>query len=179
MAAIVAVVLLNQGLPGIQSSAPPWPPETSHLLQRMQADGLAPLPAEGTVQHTHQHLDIYLDGQPVQVPANIGINRAQGFLSAIHTHDTSGIIHVESPTAGNFALGQFFDVWGVRFDAHCLGGSCDSGDRTLRIYVNGKPFTGDPRLIVLEAHQEIVVAFGTAAELPSPIPSSYIFPAGL
>jgi len=31
----------------------------------------------------------------------------------------------------------------------------------------------------LDAHQEIVVAVGTPAQLPSPIPSSYAFPAGL
>jgi hypothetical protein len=29
------------------------------------------------------------------------------------------------------------------------------------------------------AHEEIVVTYGTAAELPDPIPSSYTFPPGL
>ena len=80
--------------------------------------GLPALTAEGEALHTHQHIDIYVDGQPVVVPAYIGINATEGFLSPIHTHDSTGIIHVESPTVRDFTLGEFFDVWGVRFDSH-------------------------------------------------------------
>jgi hypothetical protein len=32
---------------------------------------------------------------------------------------------------------------------------------------------------VLDAHEEIVIAIGTTTQLPSPIPASYVFPAGL
>jgi hypothetical protein len=38
--------------------------------------------------------------------------------------------------------------------------------------------TGDPRALALR-DQEIVVVYGPKAELPTPIPSSYPFPAGL
>lgn len=78
-----------------------------------------------------------------------------------------------------FTLGEVFDVWGVRFTSDCLGGYCASGDRVLRVYVNGNPVSRDPRLLKLEAHQEIVVASGTPAKLPRPTPSSYSFPQGL
>jgi hypothetical protein len=47
-------------------------------------------------------------------------------FSPIHTHDTSGIVHIESPTVRPFTLGQFFDVWGVRFTSDCIGGDCNS-----------------------------------------------------
>jgi hypothetical protein len=67
----------------------------------------------------------------------------------------------------------------VRFTPGSLGGSCSSGDRRLWVYVNGTPVRGDPTALVLQPHQELVVAFGTAAQLPSPIPSSYQFPPGL
>jgi hypothetical protein len=168
-----------ESLPPIQTGAPPWPADTVDLRGRLEAAGLQVLTAEGQVQHTHQHLDVYVDGARVTVPANIGIDRDTGVLSPIHTHDATGIIHVESPVVRDFTLGQIFDVWGVRFDAHCVGGICDGSGRVLTVYVNGQPFGGDPRSIVLQAHAEIVVAIGAAAQLPNPIPSSYEFPAGL
>jgi hypothetical protein len=67
----------------------------------------------------------------------------------------------------------------VRFTPSCLGGSCAGGGRQLRVFVDGKPVRGDPTALTLEPHQEIVIAFGTAAQLPSPVPSSYQFPPGL
>jgi hypothetical protein len=165
-------------LPGIQTGLPPWPPETADLRARLDAIGLPALSAEGTVLHIHQHLDIVIDGQPVTVPADIGIDVAEQFLAPVHTHDTTGIIHVESPTMRDFTLGEFFDIWGVRFDQHCIGGECDGNGRTLSVFVDGQAVTGDPRAITLEAHQEILVALGTPSQLPQPIPSSYQFPAG-
>jgi hypothetical protein len=112
------------------------------------------------------------------VPAGIGIDPAVGY-APLHTHDPSGVIHVESPTVRTYTLGQFFAVWGVRFTPSCLGGYCAAGGRQLRVYVNGRAYRGDPATLALTAHQELVVAFGTAAQLPSPIPSTYQFPAGL
>ena len=49
----------------------------------------------------------------------------------------------------------------------------------LDLYVNGRPYRGDPTTLPLAPHQELVVAFGTRAQLPSPVPSSYRFPPGL
>jgi hypothetical protein len=67
----------------------------------------------------------------------------------------------------------------VRFTPSCLGGDCAAGDRRLRVYVDGAAHPGDPTTMPLASHQELVVAFGTAAQLPSPIPSAYRFPPGL
>jgi hypothetical protein len=111
------------------------------------------------------------------VPAGIGIDPAVGF-APLHTHDSSGVIHVESPTVRTYTLGQFFAVWGVRFTPSCLGGYCAGGGRRLRLYVNGAAYQGDPTTLPLGSHQELVVAFGTAPQLPSPIPSAYQFPPG-
>jgi hypothetical protein len=133
---------------------------------------------EGTAVHIHQHLDLYVDGRKVPVPALIGIDPAVGF-APLHVHDSSGVIHVESPTVRSYTLGEFFAVWGVRFTPSCLGGYCAGGDRRLRVYVDGAPYRGDPTAITLKPHQELVVAFGTAAQLPSPIPAAYRFPPGL
>jgi len=165
-------------LPGLQTGPAPWSANTADLAARLRAIGLPPLsPAEGTAVHIHQHLDLYVDGRPVPVPALIGIDPSVGF-APLHVHDNSGVIHVESPTVRGYTLGQFFAVWGVRFTPSCLGGYCASGDRRLGVYVDGTAHRGDPTTLTLEPHQELVVAFGTAAQLPSPIPSAYRFPPG-
>jgi hypothetical protein len=166
-------------LPGLQTGPAPWGANTADLAARLRATGLPPLsPMEGTAVHIHQHLDLYVDGRKVPVPALIGIDPAVGF-APLHVHDTSGVIHVESPTVRSYTLGEFFAVWGVRFTPSCLGGYCAGGHRRLRVYVDGTPYRGDPTAITLQPHQELVVAFGTAAQLPSPIPAAYRFPPGL
>ena len=170
--------LLQPDLAGLQTGPAPWSTAIPTLRARLEAIGFPALPSEGSALHIHQHLDLYVEGRRVTVPANMGINTAAGFISPIHTHDTSGIIHVESNVDRRFDLGQVFDVWGVRFTSTCLGGYCDQGDRRLRVYVEGKLVGGDPRLLVLASHQEIVVTYGTAAQLPTPIPTSYSFPIG-
>jgi hypothetical protein len=166
-------------LPGILKTAPPWSANQGKLQLRLRAIGLDPLTAEGQVVHIHQHLDIFVDGDAVEVPANLGIDAQGAFIAALHTHDTTGIMHVESPTASTFSLGQFFAVWGVRLSKSCIGGECAGSGKQLRAWVNGEPIDADPTRIVLAEKQEIVLAYGTAAQVPKTIPSSYDFPAGL
>jgi hypothetical protein len=104
------------------------------------------------------------------VPAGIGLGTV---ASPLHTHDDSGIVHVEASTTGPFTLGQFFDVWGVRLTRDCLGSLCGEG---VTVSVDGHPATGDPRQIRLVNHQEIAVAYGPP---PADFPSDYLFPAFL
>jgi hypothetical protein len=164
-------------LPGVLTTPPPWPDNTGKLQQRLRAIGLDPLTAEGQVLHIHQHLDLFAAGRRVTVPANIGIDASGRYLAALHTHDSTGIMHVESPTAVSYTLGQFFGVWGVRLDARCIGGLCASGAKRLKTWVNGRPVAGDPTRIILDEHQEIVLAYGTTAQVPKPLPKSYDFAA--
>lgn len=160
-------------LEGIQTTPAPWSPEYAHLQERLQVMGLPSGPSMAETLHHHDLLQIYVNGAPVSVPALVGIDEQAGYLTSLHTHDATGIIHVESPTQRSFTLGQFFDVWGVRLSATCMGSYCPDGSSTLKAFVNGTPFTGDPRTIPLTQHEDIVLAYGTPAELPSPIPSTY------
>ena|SRR6266403_1418466 len=166
-------------LESISTSEAPWAPETDHLRERLSAIHLPALAAEGSALHIHQHLDIFVHGKPVAVPADIGIHDAiPQFIAPIHVHDTTGIIHVESPTVEKFYLGQFFDIWGVRLTDTCLGGYCADATNTLTFYVNGTKYEGDPRQLELTSHEEIVATYGTPSELPNPIPSTFSFPEG-
>ena len=50
-----------------------WP-APSDPLARAAAAGLVPETAEHLAFHVHAHLDVFIDGAPVVVPAGIGIN---------------------------------------------------------------------------------------------------------
>ena len=170
----------TQELPGMLTSGAPWPANTADLLDRLKAMGLPALGQSMSIkQHIHAHIDIYVDGNKVQVPADIGIGST--YSSPIHTHDPtvtttsdSATIHVEAPTDQAYTLGQFFDVWGVRLTTSCLGGYCTSGNKTLQAFVDGK-LVPDPRTIPLREHEEIVLAYGAPSDVPSPVPSSFHF----
>lgn len=167
------------GLPGMQVDAPPWEADSDHLSQRLRSIGLPALAAEGRAVHLHEHLSLFVHGARLTVASRIGIGRNTAFFAPIHTHGADGIIHVESPPVQRpYTLGAFFDVWGVRLSADCLGGYCQGEDGRLHVYVNGAPVRGDPRAVVLRWRQEIVVGFGRPSELPRRVPASYRFPPG-
>jgi hypothetical protein len=158
-------------IPGLQTGPPPWNSSSAVLGDRLQLLRLNALGQEGTVIHIHQHLDVFVNGKKVQVPALIGIDSSAGFLTELHTHDTSGVLHVESATKRNYVLGQFFGEWGVKLTRNCLGRYCGA----LKWWVNGKRMIGNPAQLILKAHQEIVIATG---KQPFSVPSSYKFPLG-
>jgi hypothetical protein len=165
------VASYNQ-LPGIRKTKAPWAPEYEHLADRLLPLGLQTLPQEAVNTHYHSHLDIYADGKHVSVPALIGINTGAQYITQLHTHDTRGVIHVESPKANDhFTLGQFMAEWGVFLNSKCVGGYCNG----LKWYLNGKLQTSDPQTHTLQPHDEIAIVVGKA---PAKIPSSYKFLAG-
>jgi hypothetical protein len=159
-----------------RTNAPPWaaPQDPSAAVA---AAGLPMLGSEGNEVHIHVHLDVIASGRPVTMPADIGIDRTTQKISPLHTHDTTGVIHVESPTKATFTLGQLFTEWRVALSANRIGGLVAAGDNQLHAYVNGKLVPGDPATITLAAHDEIALVYGTAAQ-QTDFPSSYAFPAG-
>ncbi len=156
---------------GLQTGAPPWNNGAGALQQRLPDVHLDPLSQEALAFHIHQHLDVYVNGAKVAVPASIGIFD-DSFITEVHTHDTTGIIHVESAKNRPYTLGQFFGEWSVRLNGNCLGKFCGH----LRWWVNGVAGFGDPAHLQLHPHQEIVIVAGKA---PAHIPKSYKFPTGL
>jgi hypothetical protein len=149
-------------------------PSGSQLASNLQKAGLEALSAEGTVMHIHQHLDIIVNETPVTVPADIGV--ASGFISPIHTHDSSGILHVESPVKKDFTLGQFFTEWNVNFDDNHIGRYGSDDTHKLIVAVNGTPIT-DVAKYILKGHDEIEAWYGDKTANPSLI-KSYNFPQG-
>jgi hypothetical protein len=155
-----------------------WP-RPADTADRARAIGLSVAPMEGTALHFHTHLDILVDDRPVSVPAGLGIATSGQEMAELHTHDTTGILHVEAPTTGKrYVLGQLFTEWGLRLDATDLGGLKTGGGRTLTAYVDGRRQSGDPANIELAPHREIALVYGPASSRPK-VASSYAFPSGL
>jgi hypothetical protein len=162
-----------RSLPGMlttqATAAQPWPANSADALTRADAVGLPALGNESF--HHHDLLQVFIHGDPIPVPAQIGISSEGG--ASMHTHDATGIMHLESGTPYSFILGEFFDVWGVLLTNRCIGGYCTSGPNELRVYVNGQQVTTDVRAIALTQHEDVVVTYGTTAQLPNPIPKDY------
>jgi hypothetical protein len=155
-------------LPGIRKTKAPWPPEYRYLADRLAPLDLTTMAGHnGLVLHFHAHLDIFVNGKHVTVPALVGINAGAGYLTELHTHDTRGVIHIEAQKARSFTLGQFFAEWAVFLNAHSIGGY--SG---MKWYLDGKLQTGNPQKLVFKPHQEIAIVVGKP---PAKIPSSYKF----
>jgi hypothetical protein len=160
-----------------RATLPPWS-VPANTVQRAQAAGLTVAGMEGSAEHFHAHLDLIVNGQPIQVPAQLGIDPSGASLAEMHTHDTTGVIHIESPsTHKHYTLRQLFDEWGVKLDATSLGGLRTDAGHTLTAYVNGSRRAGDPGAIPLTAHEEIALVYGPSAATPK-VPSSYAFPSG-
>jgi hypothetical protein len=85
--------------------------------------------ATNLLMHDHVSLNVTVNGKPIVVPTHIGMNQTGIFadpllyadhsldkygmdgMSPLHTHDSSGVIHVESNTDRYFTLGEFLDIW--------------------------------------------------------------------
>jgi len=150
-------------------------PKGSELLANMKAAGLDSLSEEGTLQHTHQHLDLIINGESIAIPANIGID--SDFISPIHTHDEPNILHVESPKVKDFTLGQFFTEWGITFNEQCVGNYCAGMGSKIFVAINGDP-VDNPVSYVLKERDEIEIWYGPIDQTPIVI-RSYEFPTGL
>ena len=147
--------------PGIRATAPRWQPEYAHLAQRIKQLGLPPVGKEKV--HHHALMHIYNDGLLIPVAPNIGIHKPA--YSSLHTHDQTGVIHMESDVPHKFTIGDFFAIWGVRFGKASLGNLVNDGDKQVRVYVNGTR-VADPVHYVMKDEDNIVVGYGTDDSFP-------------
>jgi hypothetical protein len=115
---------------------------------------------EGQRIHIHQHLAIIDRGREVTVPQYIGIPQGGRCIYWLHTHTPDGIIHVEAPSDRSFTLGDFFAVWGQPLDRTRAASALATKGASLRAWVNGARYTGDPAKIPLTAHADIVIQVG-------------------
>ena len=121
--------------------------------------------AQSETYHTHALLTVYRNGVRLALPDSIG--RGSGCNYEMHTHDGSGVLHIETDVPRTFTLGQFLSLWGQGIG----GGAVLGMPGPARYYLISNetivPVTTDPAAIPLAAHTEIVVILGTPpAALP-------------
>ncbi|CAN5621318.1 hypothetical protein BH23GEM3_BH23GEM3_17800 [soil metagenome] len=131
--------------------------------------------------HIHPHVSLFVEGEQIAIPTAIGItNPVMEDSSAtggdcfywIHTHDATGLIHVEPPrTDIVLTLGQMFDVWGQPLASDNVAGF--RGPVTT--YIDGVRYRGDIRAIPFIDKREIAIYVGHRL---APLPT-YLWPAGL
>jgi hypothetical protein len=149
---------------------PPWSPEYAHLAERLRALKLPP----GGSEHFHHHalLHIYVNGLLVPLAANIGLDPAKHLESSLHTHDHTGVIHMEAAHPFPFTLGDFFSVWGVKLGPAQLGGLTGYGAEKLHFYLNGRPLS-DPADHVFANNDSVVIGYGADNSFPHS-PSTFL-----
>jgi hypothetical protein len=129
-------------------------------------------------------VSLFYKGVQIALPLAIGIKdpviliNRNGFPVAVrgsctyhtHTHDQSGLIHIEALTVGTYTLGNVFDIWGEPLSSSPVNVAGFRGP--LLVYLascaSGVPFicdpptqyTGDPRAIVLAQHLQITLEVG-------------------
>ena len=175
MRALLAALILTTAACG--SPAQPSPNQVTTTVRDLQqgqvVDGVPCLRNDLPPRHIHVHLTVLLDGSPVTVPAGIGVGKPwgynpPGFLATggcfawIHTHDTTGVLHVFTEVGRTFTLGQVFEVWGRPLDA---GGALGYRGR-LALVTDGRAITGDPTSLPLTPFEDIVLELGKPPATP-------------
>lgn len=143
MLALVVAVLLTgcggqsssavAGPPVLRDTPPPWPALRDGLAQ-IRAAGLEPSRLDDTTNQRRFTLRLTVDGAGVPLVPYIGMDRPRALQGPAHTHDDSGTVWLEGRGATDVTLGQFFVLWGVRFDRSCLGAACG----TITVRADGK-----------------------------------------
>jgi hypothetical protein len=141
--------------------------------------------------HVHMYLGLVYKGRQIAVPDAIGLKgpgpeggppvTIPGYISTakcyyfIHTHDASGMIHIESssnlpPSATVYTLKDVLDVWGMKYTSTSfgkfkgelrvfVGNPAALGDLTVSKYAQFK-HAGKLGTIAIKSHEVIWIEIG-------------------
>ena len=62
-------------------------------------------------------------------------------MHPIHTHDSTGMLHLEFNEPRDVKLSEFFEIWGKRFDSQCILENCNGDQGTVKMRVDGQEST--------------------------------------
>jgi hypothetical protein len=128
--------------------------------------------------HVHMHLAIVRDGNMLAIPGQVGLlATTKGCTYLTHTHDSTGVVHVEADAYRLLTLGQFFQVWGQPLTDTNVAGFTG---QPIRVYVNDgtslqEVASSDWSNIELIKHRSVTIVIGS---VPATI-QSYTWPTGL
>ncbi|MDA4111321.1 MAG: hypothetical protein OK439_02195 [Thaumarchaeota archaeon] len=127
---VLAIIIETRG-PSTSSS--------SYLAPGKLNFALPCLPDQNLFMHIHPWIRIVVDGKNVTIPGAIGIENAvpsgvstwgevyggstNTCFEPLHTHDSSGIIHIESTTNTTYTLDDFFQIWAQSYAYSLVNGT--------------------------------------------------------
>jgi hypothetical protein len=175
---VIAIVLIISALSHTKTNTPTVP-----SAGNIPCDQL-----EHTQTHYHAAIQIFYQGNPLNIPSDIG--RLSTCFYWLHMHaESAGVIHIESPKNRTFTLGDFFKVWAVSkktpepLDATHVSTITLTPDQKLVVYIDDQDaktgpqlYTGDPAAIVLKKHLVITLEITPPTLAPPP---HFTFPTDL
>jgi hypothetical protein len=151
------------------------------------------IPCKPSMSESNYHIHVYVgiieNGKQIALPDGAGmknpgadsggvVNTASCFYY-LHTHDASGVVHVEDPSTASrstalHTLGQFFTIWGHSLSGWTIYTSgqkyAGQGSQVISNTTYTK-FTGTPSSMPLYGHEVIWLESGSpildASQLPS------------
>ena len=147
LGALVLAVVSAGALAYSRSSGDPLPPISGIRCQE----------GEQLAYHIHVRLDLFDRGSRVEVPANIGV--FPECLYWVHTHDNSGLIHVEAPEGRDVMLRDLMAIWGQTISDEEFLGRPITEDTRWQIRVGIESYRGDPGDIIFEDGDSIVMCY--------------------
>ncbi|HZC04432.1 MAG TPA: hypothetical protein VE338_02230 [Ktedonobacterales bacterium] len=142
-------------------------------------DGMQCYPQEATQMHIHVNLEIVVDGKQGQIPPGLGFvaPRSSGIpalgysgstrcIYPVHVHYPDNQVHVESPFARRYTLGEVFDLWGEPLSkTQALGYQADAAHALAFGFSFSSsagpfdPYLGDPRAMPLLDNETIKIVY--------------------
>jgi len=140
-------------------------------------------PSHSLNDDVYQHLVIRINGQPVDIPANIGVG-TDGELANPHTHDADGVLHqhpINGQAPTHYAtIGDFFQVWqntpgqlagnnpNAVFNANQLLQYQTDDEHIIRMFVNGVE-RDEYENYTLWNGDQIVLSYESLPDYPAPL----------
>jgi hypothetical protein len=128
------------------------------------------------------HVEVFAANKVVLLPAGIGAEPPLGYSSgrisrarcygALLTIDPTGLVLMRR--GARLPLSSLFESWGQPLSSSRVASFQAPGGGHVAVFVDGRPWPGDPRRVPLSAHAEIVLEVGPHV----PPHSSYEFPLG-
>lgn len=176
--------------------------DTASGGQGSPVDGITCDPTMSNTYHIHVYLGVFVNGTQMALPIAIGMENpgppGNGFIDTascfyhIHTHDSSGIVHVEDPDPSNipitgtmYTLKNVLDVWGITASASNFG----QFSGPLEVFTSGQTYQGEttqidatsltywgnnPNTVPLYSHEVIYVEVGPTYPTTLPNVSFYL-----
>ena len=171
IAAFVAIPLINGHLHPSQNSAAqsqPQPTESIFNPAYPPVDSIFCDQLEQTAVHYHALVYIYINGQQVQIPQGVGIASDGSCYYWMHTHDNTGVVHMEAPSGRDFTLGNFLNIWSTKFAQLGYRNELSSADGWT-VYIGSQKYNGDFHNIVLKSHMVVTLAYNSPGVKPNTI----------